>query len=153
MKTEPTKVIVLSVGDAQYPQDKLQIAIDSVRKTVRSLPCAEVVYEGSIMEDESADRVAADVKKLVFDAIIVNYVSWHITPYIMRTLIDYKDKPVLVWDFHSLLLDIKMMFTLMLTDEAKPLRMCKNCQRAFIAERSNMVFCSSACRNSYNEKK
>lgn len=66
--------------------------------------------------------------------------------------IELRDKPVLVWDFHSLLLDIKMMFTLMLTDEAKPLRMCKNCQRAFIAERSNMVFCSSACRNSYNEK-
>ena len=97
MKTEPTKVVVISVGDAQYPQDRLQIAIDSVREAVRSLPCAEVVYEGSIMEDVSADKVAADVKKLVFDAIIVNYVSWHITPYIMRTLIDYREKPVLVW--------------------------------------------------------
>ncbi|MGN8750955.1 hypothetical protein ACTNEV_11165 [Oscillospiraceae bacterium HCP3S3_D12] len=67
--------------------------------------------------------------------------------------IELRGKPVLVWDFHSLLLDVKMMFSLMLTDEAKPLRMCKNCQRAFIAERSNMVFCSSACRNNYNEKK
>ena len=97
MKVTPTKVIVLSVGDAQYPQDKLGEAIDSVRKAVRSIPLADVVYEGTIMEDVSADKVAADVKELTFDAIIVNYVSWHITPYVMRTLIDYRDKPVLVW--------------------------------------------------------
>lgn len=97
MKTEPTRVIILSVGDAQYPQDKLGAAIESVRAAVRSIPCADVVYEGTIMEDVSADEVAADVKKLTFDAIIVNYVSWHITPYVMRTLIDYREKPVLVW--------------------------------------------------------
>lgn len=97
MKTEPTRVIILSVGDAQYPQDKLGAAIESVRAAVRSIPCADVVYEGTIMEDVSADKVAADVKKLTFDAIIVNYVSWHITPYVMRTLIDYREKPVLVW--------------------------------------------------------
>jgi len=97
MKVTPTKVIVLSVGDAQYPQDRLAGAIDSVRKAVRSIPLADVVYEGTIMEDVSADKVANDVKALVFDAIIVNYVSWHITPYVMRTLIDHKDKPVLVW--------------------------------------------------------
>ena len=97
MKVTPTKVIVLSVGDAQYPQDKLAIAINSVREAVRSIPLADVVYEGTIMEDVSADKVANDVKELVFDAIIVNYVSWHITPYIMRTLIDHKDKPILVW--------------------------------------------------------
>jgi len=54
--------------------------------------------------------------------------------------IELRDQRCVVWDFHSLMLDIKMMFSLMLTDEAKPLRMCKNCQRAFIAERSNMVF-------------
>ena len=97
MKTEKTKVIILSVGDAQYPQDKLGAAIDSVRKAVRSIPLADVVYEGTIMEDVSADKVHEDVKGLIFDAIIVNYVSWHITPYVMRTLIDYKDKPILVW--------------------------------------------------------
>lgn len=97
MKTEKTKVIILSVGDAQYPQDRLGQAIDSVRAAVRSIPLAEVVYEGKIMEDVSADRVACEVKDLVFDAIIVNYVSWHITPYVMRTLINYKDKPILVW--------------------------------------------------------
>jgi len=97
MKVTPTKVIVLSVGDAQYPQDRLGKAIDSVRQAVRSIPLADVVYEGTIMEDVSADRVANDVRDLVFDAIIVNYVSWHITPYVMRTLIDHKDKPVLVW--------------------------------------------------------
>ena len=97
MKTEPTKVIILSVGDAQYPQDELGAVIEQVRAGVRSLPSAELVYADKIMDDADASRVAAEVKKLHFDAIIVNYVSWHITPYVMRTLIDYKDKPVLVW--------------------------------------------------------
>lgn len=49
----------------------------------------------------------------------------------------------------GLMLDTRMMFSLMLTNEAKPLRMCKNCQRTLIAERSNMVFCSSAYRNKF----
>ena len=97
MKTEPVKVAVISVGDAQYPQDRLQIAIDSVRAAVRSIPRAQVVYEGSIMEDVSADKAACETKDLSLDAIIVNYVSWHITPYVMRTLINHRDVPVLVW--------------------------------------------------------
>ena len=97
MKVQPTKVIILSVGDQQYPQDDLAKVIDRVRAGVRSLPSAEVVYEAKIMNDPDADKVAAEVAELHFDAIIVNYVSWHITPYIMRTLKDYPTVPVLVW--------------------------------------------------------
>lgn len=60
------------------------------------------------------------------------------------------DKPTLVWDFHSLLLGIQMMFTFMLTDEEKPLRLCKQCMKAFIASRPSAVFCSPRCKNQYN---
>lgn len=60
------------------------------------------------------------------------------------------DKPTLVWDFDSLLLGIQMMFTFMLTDEEKPLRLCKHCMKAFIASRPSAVFCSPRCKNQYN---
>lgn len=60
--------------------------------------------------------------------------------------IELKGKPLLVWDFHSLLLCIELLFSIMLTDDATPLRMCKNCQRAFIAKGMDDEFCSKACR-------
>jgi hypothetical protein len=55
-----------------------------------------------------------------------------------------------VWDFHSLSLAIQMMFSFTLTDEGNPLRMCKHCQKAFIAGHPNAVFCSPRCKNQYN---
>lgn len=97
MKVEPTKVIILSVGDAQYPQDILSKVIDGVRAGVASLDSAEVVGAYTIMDDESADMAAEEVSGKIFDAIIVNYVSWHITPFVMRTLKNYREKPILVW--------------------------------------------------------
>ena len=63
------------------------------------------------------------------------------------------DKPTIVWDFHSLSLGIQMMFSFMLADDENPLRMCKNCSKAFIANRPNAVFCSSKCKNQYNARK
>jgi hypothetical protein len=60
------------------------------------------------------------------------------------------DTPTIVWDFHSLLLGVQMMFSFMLTDEKKPLRVCRHCQNAFIATRPNAAFCSPRCKNQYN---
>jgi len=60
------------------------------------------------------------------------------------------DKPAIVWDFHSLLLGIQMMLSFALTDEARPLRLCKHCNLAFIAGHPNAVFCSPKCKNQYN---
>jgi len=60
------------------------------------------------------------------------------------------DKPTIVWDFHSLLLGIQMMFSFMLTDESKPLRICKQCNLAFIATPSETEFCSQGCKNKHD---
>lgn len=60
------------------------------------------------------------------------------------------DKPTIVWDFHSLLLGVQMMFSFMLTDEKKPLRSCKHCQKVFMAGHPNAAFCSARCKNQYN---
>ena len=64
--------------------------------------------------------------------------------------IELLEKPTIYWDFHSLLLGIQMMFSFMLVDDAKPLRLCKHCQKVFISSRANAAFCSARCTNQYN---
>jgi hypothetical protein len=60
------------------------------------------------------------------------------------------DKPTIVWDFYSLLLGTQMMFSFILTDDKKPLRCCRHCQKVFMAGHPNAVFCSHRCKNQYN---
>jgi len=64
--------------------------------------------------------------------------------------IELLDKPTIVWDFYSLLLGIQTMFGFTLTDESNPLRMCRHCQRMFIAGHPNAAFCSPQCKNQHN---
>ena len=64
--------------------------------------------------------------------------------------IELLDKPTIVWDFHSLLLGIQMMFSFMLTDEKTPLRLCKHCMKVFVASRPSNEFCSYECKNRHN---
>ena len=52
--------------------------------------------------------------------------------------IELLDKPTLFLDFHSLLLGIQMMFSFMLVDDTKPLKLCKQYQRVFLSTRSNL---------------
>ena len=60
------------------------------------------------------------------------------------------DKPTIIWDFHSLMLGIQMMFSFMLTDSETPVKLCKHCAKAFIASRPSTVFCSPQCKNNHN---
>lgn len=60
------------------------------------------------------------------------------------------DKPTIIWDFHSLMLAIQMMFSFMITDENSTLKLCKHCGKIFVASRSNVQFCSPQCKNQYN---
>ncbi|WP_230398141.1 hypothetical protein [Novisyntrophococcus fermenticellae] len=64
--------------------------------------------------------------------------------------VELLDRPTIVWDFHSLLLQIQMMFSFMLTDEKSSIKVCKHCGKAFIASRPNAEFCSPQCKNQYN---
>ena len=64
--------------------------------------------------------------------------------------IELLEKPTIYWDFHSLLLGIQMMFSFLLVDDARPLRLCKHCQKVFMSSRANAAFCSARCKNQYN---
>ena len=59
------------------------------------------------------------------------------------------DKPTIMWDFHSLLLGLQMMFTFTITDPDSPIHLCKQCEKAFYATRQNQQFCSDRCRRYY----
>lgn len=61
--------------------------------------------------------------------------------------IELHDQPMLVWDFHSLLLGVQMMLAFALTDEKKPLRLCRHCMQPFFAKRKDSIYCSPRCRN------
>lgn len=63
--------------------------------------------------------------------------------------ISLQDGPTIVWDFHSLLLGIQMMFSFMLTDKEQPLQLCKQCARAFIAKKSDEGFYCERCRGKH----
>ena len=65
-------------------------------------------------------------------------------------VLELLEKPPIYWDFHSLLLGIQMMFSFMLVGDAKPLRLCKHCQKVFLGSRANSAFCSARCKNQYN---
>lgn len=67
--------------------------------------------------------------------------------------IELLDRPTIVWDFHSLLLGIQMMFSFMLTDEKSPLRLCKQCETVFLGTRADAKFCSPRCKNLYGVDK
>ena len=57
-----------------------------------------------------------------------------------------EEGPKLCWDFHSLLQAAQMMFSMMLTDPHRPLRICHRCYKPFIAKGMNAKYCSKECR-------
>ncbi len=59
------------------------------------------------------------------------------------------DRPTLVWDFHSLQMNIKMMLTLMMTDETNPIRLCRQCMKPYIADNPDQEFCSRECEQKF----
>ena len=66
--------------------------------------------------------------------------------------LELRDHTVMVWDFHSLMMAIKFLLSFSLTDTKNPLKMCENCQEAFIAKRADSQFCSADCRKKYSRK-
>jgi len=87
---------LLSLGEIIYPQDYLAEVIGEVRGCVRKMD-AELTAAHTIMCEEDGAAALLDMRGKVFDVIIANFVSWHITPYVMQVLKHFRDVPVLVW--------------------------------------------------------
>ena len=95
-------------------------------------------------EEQPSDEEARDLYRKGMAAFDGNAPTYHI---------ELRDRPTIVWDFHSLMLNIKLMFSFMLTDENAPLRLCRECAKPFIAPRSNSYFCSSVCREKHKNRR
>ena len=89
---------------------------------------------------EHGDAFDADEKKLMAQGVAA---FGGIAPTYRIALLD---KPTIVWDFHSLLIGLQMMFSFMLAEDKTPLRMCPHCDTIFVAKRSNQRFCCDTCR-------
>ena len=66
--------------------------------------------------------------------------------------IELRDMPTIIWEFNSLLLQIQMMLSLMITDTDSAIRVCKNCGKAFISRHANADYCSRECRDEFKNR-
>ena len=101
-------------------------------------------YVNSFLYYEDYDTLDEDTRQIMQESMAAfggNAPTYHIA---------LLDKPTIVWDFHSLLLGIQMMFSFMLTDSDNPIRLCRHCTKAFVASRPSAVFCSPQCKNKHN---
>ena len=90
---------------------------------------------------EHGDAFDADEKKLMAQGVAA---FGGIAPTYRIALLE---KPTIVWDFHSLLIGLQMMFSFMMAEDKTPLRMCESCDAIFVAKRSNQRFCCDKCRH------
>ena len=101
-------------------------------------------YVNSMLYYEDYDTLNVDTRRLMQQSMAAfggNAPTYHIA---------LLDKPTIIWDFHSLLLGVQMMFSFMLTDSKNPIRLCRHCAKAFVASRPSAVFCSPQCKNKHN---
>ena len=92
------------------------------------------------LDDETDDAYDVSVYKQGLACFEGNAPSYHM---------ELKEHPVMVWDFHSLMMAIKFLFSLKLTDPEQPMKMCEHCQKAFIAKRPDARFCSTSCKDKH----
>lgn len=95
------------------------------------------------LDYDRMDEAQRNTMRMGMAAFGGNAPTYHIALY---------EKPTIVWDFHSLMLAIHMMFSLLLTDEKKPMKLCSHCHKVFIASRSDAMFCSTRCKNNFHKK-
>ena len=89
---------------------------------------------------EHSDAFDADEKKLMAQGVAA---FGGIAPTYRIALLD---KPTIVWDFHSLLIGLQMMFSFMMAEDKTPLRMCDSCDTIFVANRKTQRYCCDKCR-------
>lgn len=89
-------VVMLSVGEQQYPQDYLAEVISGLEAEVKKMDC-NVLGCYTLMNFADAEKAANELKDKKIDLFIVDFVSWHITINVMHVLKSFRDVPLLVW--------------------------------------------------------
>ena len=93
---QKANVVMLNVGEEMYPQDYLGALIETLRGEVAKMDC-NLVECHTLMCMKDAENAAEALVGKPIDLFIVNFVSWHITPYVMHVLKNYRSVPLLIW--------------------------------------------------------
>jgi L-fucose isomerase-like protein len=92
------RALLLHCLEEVYPAEWLQRVIDEMEKGIRALDSIEVSGSFMLKNEPSVQEALSGIEKLNFDFIILDIVSWHITPYVMNVLKKHKNnKPLLVY--------------------------------------------------------
>ena len=89
-------VVILNVGEQQYPQDYLDKVIACTSEGIGKMDC-NIVGDYKVMNFADAQKVAEDLQGKTMDLFIINFVSWHITPNVMHIIKNHTDVPLLIW--------------------------------------------------------
>ncbi|MBE6948200.1 MAG: hypothetical protein E7454_08165 [Ruminococcaceae bacterium] len=89
-------VVMLHLGEEQYPQEYLDNVAGELREQVGKMDC-NLMGSYKIMCFADAEQVVEALKGKQVDLFILNFLSWHITPYVMHLLKDYRQTPLLIW--------------------------------------------------------
>ncbi len=89
-------VVMIGLGEAQYPQDYLAKVLDTLDAEVSKMDC-NFMGTYKIMKFADAEKVAEELKGQKVDLFILPFLSWHITINIMHVLKDFRDVPLLIW--------------------------------------------------------
>lgn len=89
-------VVVLSVGEQQYPQDYLDKVIQETDAEVKKMNC-NILGCYKLMNFSDAEKTLEEIKEKKVDLFIVKFVSWHITINVMHILKNFRDVPLLIW--------------------------------------------------------
>lgn len=68
----------------------------------------------------------------------------------IRYSLTVTDKIQMQYEFNSLMAVLNFTMANLLSTEGLPLKICKHCGKAFIAENKRAEFCSERCRNQFN---
>ena len=90
------EVVILNVGEQQYPQDYLDKVITCVCDGIEKMDC-HIIGNYKVMNFSDAQKVADTLQGKAMDLFIINFVSWHITPNVMHIIKNHTDVPLLIW--------------------------------------------------------
>lgn len=94
--TKQLNVMMLHLGEEMYPQDYLENVIKKVQDAVGEMDC-NLVGCYRVMSAKDAGECSELMEGKAVDLFILNFVSWHITPYVMHILKNYTHIPLLIW--------------------------------------------------------
>ena len=90
------KVILLTCGEAVYPKDYLIRKENEFLEGMKKLDIS-LAQNFMILDEKNAMEAAQAIELKNVDLIVVCFIGWHITPYVMTVLKDAKDVPIFAY--------------------------------------------------------